>query len=72
MSQCSREGLIIQLFDAFSRQYHNINTGIDSFTVPEEFPAEALDSVSLDCVLYVFFRNDDAQAVVLQAIAVGQ
>ena len=72
MSQSSREGLIVQPVDAFSRQYHNINTVIDSLTVPEEFPAESFDSVPLDRVFYVFFRNDDAQTVVVQAITVSQ
>lgn len=72
MSQCSREGLIVQSVDAFSRQYYNVYPVIDSLTVPEEFPAETFDPVPLDRVSYVFFRNDDTQAIVLQTIAAGQ
>jgi hypothetical protein len=70
--QYSREGLIVQPVDAISGQYDDIHAVVDGFTLPEELPAEALDSVSLDRLLYVLFRDDDPQPVVLKIIAMRQ
>jgi hypothetical protein len=70
--QYSREGLIVQPVDAISGQYDDIHAVVDSFTLPEKLPAEALDSVSLDRLFYMLFRDDDPQPIALKIIAVSQ
>ena len=72
MPQYSRQGLIVQPVDAFPRQDDDIDAAVDGGAVPEKLPAKALDSVTLDRVSYVFFRDDDAQSIVMQVIAISQ
>lgn len=72
MPQYSKEGLIVQPVDAFSRQHDDIDAVVDGGAVPEKLPAKALDSVTLDRLSYMFFCNHDAQSIVLQVIAVSQ